>query len=645
MALIARGNSLGATGKWPGLLLAGIVLVGVGLVLLIAPQSIRFSVWLRWLWPLFLVLAGLFRVAGFAIERRPRSPLGGALLVAVGMVLLLGRIGSESSALAIYGKYWILVLGIYSSAELLRFYSHRQGDGQHPKFFSLSKLLAVLFIASTGILSSRLAGRSESVLSMVRIHASLASLTDAGGVHTYRFEDPPSLTEVNGSPIATISNSRGSVNIIGSARSLRVVLTKTVTAPAEFDARNLAEQIKLVVEKTAGGIRISTNRDQVGGDTSTDMKIELPRGLPIAVVNNNGSVSLSGGEGQLSINASGGPVSVAQITGNVEIALDGSSSLDARNVVGNVSVEGARDARITNIGGGLDLKASNGSVELSQIKGPVRVDAGSCKIRASDLIENSTIKARHSAIDIIKSSSLDIDAPGSSIKAQQVSGDLRITSSDGSVRLLSVQGAVTVSASHSSVMIDGLKGEARVEASYAPVVVKNFRGGAFVETSYDRVVIAPGDPIADIQVKNSHGDIRLTLPRSGEFRLSAQAAQGSIKCPDFYGSPSLDGAGANLSFGASGPKIVLATVQGDITLEEPGSRRPVSLVVPLEENPASINRTPAGLRLLCVLAPLREVTRTSGSAMAVRTDGRLPHLGQDVREQMIVLRIHETIGA
>src|SRR5262249_47437704 len=164
-----------------------------------------------------------------------------------------------------------------------------------------------------------------------------------------------------------------------------------------------------------------------------------------------------------------------------------------------------------------------------------------------------------STIDVTRSSSLAIDGPGSSIRAQQINGDLQISSSDGSVRLTSIQGAVSLSAQRSTVQIDGLNGDARVQASYAPVVMKNFRGSAFVETSYDRIVIAPGDAVADIQAKNRHGDIRVALPGSGEFQVSAEALQGSIRCPNFYGNPNANGAGANLTFGASGPKIVLST--------------------------------------------------------------------------------------
>jgi hypothetical protein len=351
---------LGATSERLGIPFAGIALVVTGVILLIALGSVGFAVWLGRLWPLFLILAGLFRVASFAIGPRPRSPLGGMLLAAVGLVLLAGKIDSQSNPLAIYGTYWIVVLGIYSAAELLRFYCHRQGDGPQPRFFSIPKFLVVLLIASTGILSGRIAGKTRSLFSMVKVPASLANLTDSAGPRAYSFEDPASVTEVTGNSTAMISNPMGDTIVSGGADFLRVVLKKTFNAPSDADAHDLAERIKLVVEKTPDGIRIGTNRDRVAGDFKTDLKIELPRGLAISVNSGNGAVSLSRAERQFSVNAAGGPVSVSQIKGGVDLALDGTGSLDASNVAGNLSVQGARDAKITNIGGGLDLKASNG---------------------------------------------------------------------------------------------------------------------------------------------------------------------------------------------------------------------------------------------------------------------------------------------
>src|SRR5262249_41179943 len=162
---------------------------------------------------------------------------------------------------------------------------------------------------------SRVAGSGKSMLSMLRISSGQPNLTDSGTPQTYTFEDPPSLAETGGAGTATIINSRGDINIVGGTRSLRVILSKSVSALGETQAHNLADQIKLVVERTPGGIRIGTNREQVNGDFTTNMRIEVPRSLALSVNSSKGSVLLKGSDGPVSINALAGAVSVAQIAG------------------------------------------------------------------------------------------------------------------------------------------------------------------------------------------------------------------------------------------------------------------------------------------------------------------------------------------
>src|SRR5215468_3607849 len=106
-----------------GTLLLGLVLVAAGVLFFIAPGS-SVAGWLMRLWPVFLVCAGVARVMGFAVERKPRSPIGGMLLIIIGVLFFVSRFHTELNALQIYGRYWIVLLGVFASVELIRFYSH-----------------------------------------------------------------------------------------------------------------------------------------------------------------------------------------------------------------------------------------------------------------------------------------------------------------------------------------------------------------------------------------------------------------------------------------------------------------------------------------------------------------------------------------
>ena len=119
-----------------GTLLLGLLLLAAGLVLVLAPAGSGVAGWLIALWPVFLICAGVVRVMGFAVERKPRSPLVGTLLIIVGVLFLAARFQPGLNALQVYGRYWVLLLAVYASVELVRYYSHRQTEGPPPPVFT-----------------------------------------------------------------------------------------------------------------------------------------------------------------------------------------------------------------------------------------------------------------------------------------------------------------------------------------------------------------------------------------------------------------------------------------------------------------------------------------------------------------------------
>ena len=65
-------------------LLSGLLFLAAAALLFSSSRS-TLTDWLMRLWPVFLVCAGIVRVMGFAAERKPKSPLGGMLLIILGL--------------------------------------------------------------------------------------------------------------------------------------------------------------------------------------------------------------------------------------------------------------------------------------------------------------------------------------------------------------------------------------------------------------------------------------------------------------------------------------------------------------------------------------------------------------------------------
>lgn len=553
-------------------LLAGLLLLAAAALLLSSSRS-TLTDWLMRLWPVFLVCAGIVRVMGFAAERKPRSPLGGMLLIIVGLLFFANRLHPDLNVAQVYGRYWVLLLAVFAAVELVRFYSHPQHGGTPPKLFTADKLVIILFIVGTGVLANRAAGNS-SLFSALRLPRFLSGLRDSVVGEAYAFTDDPFVSSnVRPGTRVSVSNSYGSVKITGGSPVFRATLAKGIRAWNQDDARKIADRIKLIVTQTPDGYAISTNRDQFNQQFTTDIQIDVPSFVTATVNDSYGSVSASGVRGPLVIKASYGQTELSDISGDMDLALS-YSDVNAQRIEGNVNVTGAKRARVSNVTGAVELAASNGSVELRQVSGPTQVDAPFCRITAQGLGGEAELKTEHGSVDVDQTSDLSVTAPFSDVRARNIGGDLHVTSSNGKIQVSGIAGELEVQAEQSSLSADDVHGSVVVATSHGDVVVKNFHEGVRVETSYRDVSLTPAGELAgDIEVENNHGEIKLWLPQTSHFQLDAASENGSIRPIGFAELAQKVREKLVASLGSDGPVIKLRTSYKNIIIQANGSRQ------------------------------------------------------------------------
>jgi DUF4097 and DUF4098 domain-containing protein YvlB/uncharacterized membrane protein HdeD (DUF308 family) len=559
--------------KGKGLLLIGLLLLAAGLIFIFIPDGAGLAELLMRLWPVFLICAGVVRVMGYAVERNPRSPLGGMFLIIIGVLFFASRFHSDLNAIQIYGRYWLVLLLIFAGVELLRFYSHRHTEGPPPRLFTAWRLIVIALIVTSGVMANRVS-TNASLLSALKLPGFLGSIRDSVVGETYTFSDSP--VEVSGARPGTkisIENSYGDVTVKGGASAVRATLSKGVRAWSEDDARKVAEQIRLTVTPTSEGLKISTNRNEINQQFTTNILVEVPYSILLSIAGSYGSVSASGIQGELYIKASYGKADVSNITGDVDLGLS-YSDVEASNITGNLRVSGAKRARINDIGGRLELEANNGSVDMRSITGPVEVIAPFSRITAQDLREAATIKTEHGSVKLQRSLDVSINAPHSNVRAESVSGDLKVISSNSDIQLKSITGRSVVAAQQSSVNGEDLRGFIDVETSHGNVTIKNFYEGVRVVTSYRNVtLVAATEPAGDIVVDNSHGEIKLVLPQSSQFQIDASSDNGRVRQTGFSGIAQTSRGSLLAALGTEGPIIKLKTSYKDITIQASGSRQ------------------------------------------------------------------------
>lgn len=555
-----------------GTLLLGLLLVGVGLLLVFAPARSGFAGWLMQLWPVFLICAGVVRVMGYAVERKPRSPVGGMLLILVGVLFLVARFQPGLNALQVYGRYWVLLLIIFGGVELVRHYSHRHTEGPPPRVFTPMRVVIVLLIVVSGVFANRAANRS-SALSALRLPAFLSGLRDSVVGNAYAFTDQPVITASLGSGMTvSVNNSYGSVKVSGGSPSVKATLVKGVRGWSEDEARKIADRIHLVMNQTSNGLTISTNRDEVNEQFTTDIQIEVPSFATVSVIDSYGSVSAAGIQGLIA-KASYGQTEVSGIRGAVNLSLS-YSDVTASNIDGDLTITGAKRARISNIAGGLDVAASNGLVDLREISGPVRVNAPFSRIVAQGLDQSADLKTEHSSVDVTHSADLVIEAPHSDVRVKNANGDVQIQSSNSNIQLASISGELVVKGEQCSVNVEDVRSSAEIETSHGDVTIKNFYESVRVSTSYrDVTLISAAEPAGDIEVQNNHGQIKLILPQSSQFHLDAQSENGQILPVGFNQFEKKVHENLNATTGADGPTIKLRTSYKNIVIQASGSRQ------------------------------------------------------------------------
>jgi DUF4097 and DUF4098 domain-containing protein YvlB/uncharacterized membrane protein HdeD (DUF308 family) len=556
-----------------GTLLLGLLLLGAGLVLVFAPARSGIAGWLIALWPVFLICAGVVRVMGFAVERKPRSPLGGTLLIIIGVLFLVARVQPGLNPLQVYGRYWVLLLAVYGSVELVRFYSHRQTEGPFPRLFTPLRVLVVLLIVVTGVLANRVASK-PSVLSALRLNGFLDGVRDSVVGEAYAFtEQQVASANIRQGMKVTINNSYGSVKVTGGGSGIKATLVKNVRGWSQDDARKVADRIRLVISQGDDGFTITTNRDQVEGKFETDIQVDLPPFANVSITDSFGSINASGIHEGLNATASYGAAELNDIRGDVNLALS-YCDIAAARLDGDLTVTGARRARISNVSGGLRLSGSNGEVDVRDISGEVYVECPFSRIVAQGIDQSAELKTEHASVDVSRASNVTISAPHSDVHARNIDGDLHILSSNSSIQIASIAGELQIAADKCSVNADDVRGSVAIKTSNGEVIVKNFYEGVRVETSYHDVVLqAAADPGGDIEVQNNHGLIKLVLPQSSQFRLDAQSASGQIQPIGFGELGQRARESLIAALGSDGPSIKLRTSYKNIIIQASSARQ------------------------------------------------------------------------
>jgi DUF4097 and DUF4098 domain-containing protein YvlB len=446
--------------------------------------------------------------------RPPRSSAGPVVLIAIGIIFLLGtmHVLHLRDLGVFFAHYWPLLLILWGVVKLIEHQQARR-TGARASSLGAGGVFLLVVIIVFGLIATQLDKVDwDAVRDQIHIDDDQDFPFFSG--HTYNYEDQ--LTEAfpeSGS--LHIVNDHGAVNVSSASdNQLHVAVHKRIRAERQEDADKWNAGTKPQI--TVSGQLVTLNANTHGGgdhSVATDLDVAVPRKASVAVSSHKGDVSVLGRDGDVEVASQKGEVSASDIRGKVSLSLEGSSARISQ-VASDVSVQGRAD-----------------DVSIEDIKGALHMDG--------DFMESVKLTKIARAVSF-KSSRTDMELA-------RLDGTLNLDSGD--LRASNVAGPVRVLTRSKDIEFDGISGDVRIQDENGPVELHLSKLG-------------------NVQVDNRSADIAIHVPEKAGFHLDARARNGEIET-DFNAlkvDKSDDSATATGTVGAGGPRLVLNNEHGSIEI-------------------------------------------------------------------------------
>lgn len=459
--------------------------------------------------------------AQFKMQRRSLrrgSLVGPLVLLALGVVLLLEQMGrlSWAQSLEWYARWWPVVLIVAGVILLLEWLLDQQrqeetGLPRGTRVLGAGVVFLLILLASIGW-SARWT-ESGAAWKDRYVGHDFSGLDKVFG-QSHESDDSLSYALPQGAMLV-VHDPRGTVSVTGSSDDgqVHVSVHKEVYAWRDSDAETREQQMQPTFSMQGGNLMLDVRGVEQG---QADLTIEVPRTAAVSVNADHGDVRVSELHAAVTVASRAGDLDLSGIDGTVTAHVnDDDASVTARSVTGSLTLQGrAGDISLSNIDGAVMLQGDFfGTTHAEQINGPLRFETSRTHFATA-----------------------------------RVDGELNVETGDLQANRLF--GPVTLSTRDRTIELDDVAG---------PVKVSN-RNGAVSVTS--------AAPLGPVDIENQHGSVDLGLPGNSGFVLDAQARNGDME-NDFglqvQGDNEHHLAG---TIGAGGPKIRVATSDGDVTIRK-----------------------------------------------------------------------------
>lgn len=415
---------------------------------------------------------------------------------------------------------------------------------------------------------------------------------------SFTFEAEATRPLPEGSAVS-VDNAFGAVNVgTGPSPEVRVRLRKRVYRSTQEEAEAFARRIEIVLEESAEGLRVTTNRETLSREDphigfETDLEITLPAHARLTLKNEHGPVEardvaearIDSSFDSLLLERVAGAAEIQHRHGDVEVnEIGGALKLVARH--GDVTVRGTAGTAEVDVEhgdvkaegtAGLRVKQAHGDVDVTTVAGDLEVEATHSEVRAHHVTGTARLSTAFNSLEVGDvGGDATLRAEHGQIEARDVKGALTVDARFDGVELERIGGPVEVRVEHGGVKAEDLGQGVKITSEGDAVHLVRVKGPVEVKAERGEVTLEPAGPLTEpVSIETTHGAIHLTVPADSRFELEASARHGDLEV-DLPGAPSVREDAAlrtlSMSLGGGGAKVRLRAQNGEVTVSSHAER-------------------------------------------------------------------------
>ena len=328
-----------------------------------------------------------------------------------------------------------------------------------------------------------------------------------------------------------IINSHGEIEIQGTEEEkITITFQKKIWRKDEEQAREVSENLKMIVNEDEDLVKITTNRSEFKKKNfHTNFRISIPQGMDIEVDNSYGLVKASK-VGKTKIKNRHGEIILSEVGGELYVE-NSYEDIDLENVQSDCQIESKHSTVfVKNVKGGTKINHRNGKIYLENISQKVDIESPHTEIYGYGLKAEVEVENSYEKITLHDVGATTITGHHSEVEVDGVQGDLKITNNHTKANLNNIEGNIDIKGK--SLAISGRKivGEQiSISSSYKNIELTEFSAKTSILNNHGDTILDPVFISHPIQVKSEYGAIKFFWPKGKKHPFEARAISGEVK--------------------------------------------------------------------------------------------------------------------